>query len=114
MSRLNPGYFTDLSAFLICSWVKVITSYLTLRSSGGKVRLRCSRGRAFTTLKQCERGERSWGAHAPRVLVMAPRHRDLLPPKSIAARRRNEHARARALPRRYSSGDRSAATTFSL
>jgi hypothetical protein len=24
MSRLNPGYFTDFSAFLICSWVKAI------------------------------------------------------------------------------------------
>jgi hypothetical protein len=33
------------------------------------------------------------GAHAPRVLAMAPRHRTLFLSQSIAARRRNEHAR---------------------
>src|SRR6266704_2298253 len=41
-----------------------------------------------------------WGAHAPRVLSLAPRQRLLwLNKRSISARRRNGHARARALPR---------------
>src|SRR5882757_44396 len=45
-------------------------------------------------------GQWIWGAHAPRVLAMAPPPSRTFLPQSIAARRRNEHARARALPRK--------------
>jgi len=42
-----------------------------------------------------------WGAHAPRVMAIArPRSRTFLR-QNISARRRNQHARARALPRKY-------------
>jgi len=34
-----------------------------------------------------------WGAHAPRVLAMAPSPSRTFPSESIAARRRNGHAR---------------------
>src|SRR6266850_3923387 len=97
MSRLNPGYFTDFSAFLICSWVKAI-GQPTLRRSDGKTAA-VHREIRLTRYKHSERCEGVWGAHAPRVLAMAPRHRELFASESIAARRRNEHARARALPR---------------
>src|SRR6266571_3629470 len=46
------------------------------------------------------RSAQAWGAHAPRVLVLAPRQ-NTLPGKSSRSRGRDrQHARARALPRK--------------
>ena len=42
----------------------------------------------------------AWGAHAPRVLAIAPSRSRTFPGNSVLAGRQNQHARARALPRK--------------
>src|SRR5205823_7718873 len=49
-------------------------------------------------------GPRIWGAHAPRVLAMAPSPSRTFPFQNIAARRRNEHARRVRSPERKDGG----------
>jgi len=54
-------------------------------------------GEVFTLIQF--RREPGRGAHAPRVLAIAPPRSRTFQSENISARRRNEHARARALPR---------------